>query len=133
MPSKSYFPETYIFSTNFCKFCLFFALCVFAATCLKPSKNYGFVILRTFQRCVGVGAETLEKTSQKPIEKPSETTSEPLENRCQKCVVFRHQFFRVLASNSEGLGLLRWSQVGSVSFQNLRIVPPKNPLKLDAL
>ena len=56
-----------------------------------------------------------------------------IENRCQKCVVFGHQFFWVLASTSEGLGLLRWSPVGFVSLQNLKIIPPKNPLKLDVL
>ena len=42
----------------------------------------------------------------------SKTTSEPFKNRCQKCVVFQHRFFRVSASIFEGLGPPRWSQVG---------------------
>ena len=50
--------------------------------------------------------------SKKPTKNPSKTTSEPFKNRCQKCIVFQHRFFRVSASILEGLGPPRWSQVG---------------------
>ena len=49
----------------------------------------------------------------KPVKNPSKTRPEPFQNRCQKCVVFQHRFFRVSASILEGLGPPRWSQVGS--------------------
>ena len=115
----------------FRKFCLFVAVCAFAAACLKPKKNCGFVVLRAYQQCAIVGAQNIEKTSKKLTKNPSETTSEPFKNRCQKYVVFGYRFLQVLASISEGLGPPRRSQVGSVGLQNLRIVPPKSPLKLD--
>ena len=48
----------------------------------------------------------------KPTKNPSKTRPEPLQNRCWKCVVFQHRFFRVLASILEPLGPPTWSQVG---------------------
>ena len=50
--------------------------------------------------------------SKKPTKNQSKTTSEPFKNRCQKCVVFQHRFFRVSASILEPLGPPTWSQVG---------------------
>ena len=47
--------------------------------------------------------------SKKPTKNQSKTTSEPFKNRCQKCVVFQHRFFRVSASI---LDTPTWSQVG---------------------
>ena len=50
--------------------------------------------------------------SKKPTKNQSKTTSEPFKNRCQKCVVFQHRFFRVSASILEPLGPPTWSHVG---------------------
>ena len=55
--------------------------------------------------------------SKKPTKNQSKTTSEPFKNRCQKCVVFQHRFFRVSASILEGLGAPTWSQVGYFGLQ----------------
>ena len=55
MPSKSMSHKTCIFSSIFCLFWLFSALCAFSWKCLKPSKNCGFVALRAYQHCVFVG------------------------------------------------------------------------------
>jgi len=71
----------------FRKICLSVALCAFAAASLKPRKNCGFVVLRAYQQCAIVGAQSIEKTSKKRNKNPSETTSEPFKNRCQKNVV----------------------------------------------
>ena len=55
MPSKSMSHKTCIFSSIFCLFWLFSALCAFSSKCLKTSKNCGFVALRAYQHCVFVG------------------------------------------------------------------------------
>ena len=57
MPSKSMSHKTCIFSSIFCLFWLFSALCTFSSKCLnlKPSKNCGLVALRAYQHCVFVG------------------------------------------------------------------------------
>ena len=55
MPSKSMSHKTCIFSSIFCLFWLFSALCAFSWKCLKPGKNCGFVALRAYQHCVFVG------------------------------------------------------------------------------
>ena len=55
MPSKSMSHKTCIFSSIFCLFWLFSALCAFSWKCLKPSKNCGFVALRAYQHRVFVG------------------------------------------------------------------------------
>ncbi len=119
-----------VFSTIFCKFCLFVALCAFAAICLKPSKNCGFVALRAFQRCAIVGAQNDKKMFKKPTKNLSKTTSEPFQNRCQKCVVFRHRFFRVSASILKPLGPPTWSQVGHFGLKQLGAVLLLSLLKL---
>ena len=54
MPSKSMSRKTRIFSSIFCLFWLFSALCAFSWKCLKPSKNCGFVAWRAYQHCVFV-------------------------------------------------------------------------------
>ena len=112
MPSKSMFHKTYHFFSIFCLFLLFLALCAYAAKCLKPKKNCGFVVSRAYQQCVFVGTESNEQISKKPTKNPPKTRSEPFKNRYQKCVVFQHRFFRVLASILQPLGPPRWSQVG---------------------
>ena len=110
--SKQTLLKTCASATIFSTFSFFVALRAFAAKCFKPSKNYGFVVLRAYQQCALVGAQTMKKCSKKPTENPSETKSEPSQNQCQKCIVFYHRFFRVSASILEGLGPPTWSQVG---------------------
>ena len=61
--------------------------------------------------------------SEKPIKNPSKTTSEPLENRCQKRVVFQHRFFQVSASNLKPLGPPTWSQVRRAACSARRVKP----------
>ena len=93
MPSKSMSHKTCIFSSIFCLFWLFSALCAFSWKCLKPSKNCGFVALRAYQHCVFVGTQSNEKISKKPSKNPPKMRSEPFKNRCQKRVVFNIDFF----------------------------------------
>ena len=54
---------------------------------------------------------------------PSKTKPGRLKNRCQKYVVFRHRFFRVLVSISEPLGPPSWSQVGHFGLKKLGGAP----------
>ena len=51
--------------------------------------------------------------SKKPTKNPSKTRSEPFKDQCQKRVIFKHRFFRVLDSILGPLGSPSWSQVGS--------------------
>ena len=67
----------------------------------------------------------------KPTKNQSKTTSEPFKNRCQKCVVFQHRFFRVSASILHPLGTPTWSQVGHFGYQRGRMRPSKSFLKLN--
>ena len=82
MPSKSMSHKTCICSSNFCLFWLFSASCAFSSKCLKPSKNCGFVVLRTYRQCALVGTQSNEKITKKPTKNPSKTMSEPFQNRC---------------------------------------------------
>ena len=111
MPSKSMSHKTCIFSSIFCLFWLFSALCAFSWKCLKPNKNCGFVVLRAYQYSVFVGSKK-RKISKKPAKNHPKTRSEPFKKRCQKRVVFKHRFFGVSASIWEPLMLPSWSQVG---------------------
>ena len=61
---------------------------------------------------------------------PSKTKPGRLKNRCQKYVVFRHEFFRVLISILEPLGPPSWSQVGYFGLKKLGAVLPKSLLKI---
>ena len=61
MPSKSTSRKTCIFSSMFCLFWLFSALCAFSSKCLKPSKNCGFVAFRTFWQCMRRGRKSNDK------------------------------------------------------------------------
>ena len=71
--------------------------------------------------------------SKKPTKNPSKTRPEPLQNRCWKCVVFQHRFFRVLASILEPLGPPTWSQVGLKTMKFRVWNPPPTILKLNIL
>ena len=59
---------------------------------------------------------------QKTYQQPHKTRPEPMNNRCQKRVVFQHRLLDVSASILEPLGPPRWSQVGS------KWVPEDSPL-----
>ena len=76
-----------------------------------------FCLLGTFLQI----AFCMHFRSKNPTKNPSKTRSEPFQNRCQKCVVFQHPFFRVLASILEGLGPPSWSQVRRAACSAWRV------------
>ena len=91
----------------------FMDFCWFLVACCK-SRTSNFMrprnVLLAFHRNQ-VFAFGIRFRSKKPFKNPSKTTSEPFQNRCQKCAVFQHPFFRVSASIWEGLGPPSPSQV----------------------
>ena len=56
--------------------------------------------------------------SEKPTKNPSKMTSEPLQNRYQKRVVFQHRFFELSASILEPTCLHLGPQVETKNFQS---------------
>ena len=70
MPSKSMSHKTCIFSSIFCLFWLFSALCAFSSKCLKPNKKLWFCCITSISAlcvCRNIKQrENIEKTYQKP-------------------------------------------------------------------
>ena len=84
----------------------FMDFCWFLVACCK-SRTSNFMrprnVLLAFHRNQ-VFAFGIRFRSKKRFKNPSKTRPEPFQNRCQKCAVFQHPFFRVSASIWEGLG-----------------------------
>ena len=77
-------------------------------------------VLLTSDHFLQTCARGLDK-SKKPTKNLSKMRSEPSKNRCRKCVVFQHRFFRVSASILDPLGPPRWSQVRRAACSARRV------------
>ena len=76
---------------------------------LRPNRSGVLLTFNTNQPlafCIRFGFE-------KPPKNPSKTRPEPFQNRCRKCIVFQHRFFRLWALILKGFWPPRWSQVAS--------------------
>ena len=101
----------------FIEFCLICVIC-----CKRQHRKFigpanVLLAFHTFQ----VFGFRIHFFSKKPTKNPSETTSEPLKNRCRKRLVFQLRFFELSASILEALGPPRWSQVRRAACSARRV------------
>ena len=109
--------------------CLLLNTADMSKICIFPRENQYFSSFRG-KRAFAIFVNVCLK---KRLKNPSKTRPEPFQNRCRKCIVFQHRFFRLSASILEGLGPPRWSQVGSFGSKKLPSKLLLKRLKLSVL